>query len=53
MAPVSFKVKIWMELIKVKEMRVEWSGMVQDQSNMAKNDGNKEEEKGDDEWIGF
>jgi hypothetical protein len=25
------------------------SGMVQDQSNMAKNDGNNEEEEGDDE----
>jgi hypothetical protein len=25
------------------------SGMVQDQSNMAKNDGNREEEEGDDE----
>jgi hypothetical protein len=24
-------------------------GMVQDQSNMAKNDGNNEEEEGDDE----
>jgi hypothetical protein len=34
-----------MELIKVKKM----SGMVQDQSNMAKNDGNNEEEEGDDE----
>ena len=49
MAPVSLKVKIWMELIKVKKM----SGMVQDQSNMAKNDGNNEEEEGDDEWIWF
>ena len=28
------------------------SGMVQDQSNTAKNDGNNEEEEGDDEWIG-
>jgi hypothetical protein len=25
------------------------SGMVQDQSNMVKNDGNNEEEEGDDE----
>jgi hypothetical protein len=27
--------------------------MVQDQSNMVKNDGNNEEEEGDDEWIWF
>ncbi len=37
------------DMNETKQSQGNESGMVQDQSNMAKNDGNNEEEEGDDE----